>query len=277
VKGEATTRSDELRGLREQRREAYQGLENLRRSLTRYERQEAEAEAELEAMGQEVERDPSYYVDAPLRELERRLEQNRRQAKHLEPVNMRAIDEYATYEAEYAQFHDRVEALELEKREIERLIGEIEDRKRERFLETLVSVGGHFDRLFQQLFEGGSASLALEVDGDISSGLLIKANPPDKEPHVIDSLSGGEQTLVATAFIFALQEHQKAPFFILDEIDAALDLMNTNRLGRMLREYSKRIQVIVVSHNEETVRHANRAYGVTIKNGASEVLALDLN
>ncbi|MDD5263512.1 MAG: hypothetical protein PHU43_01590, partial [Candidatus Bipolaricaulis sp.] len=72
-------------------------------------------------------------------------------------------------------------------------------------------------------------------------------------------------------------EHQNAPFFILDEIDAALDLMNASRLARMLQQYAKRIQVIVVSHNEETVRHADRAYGVTIKHGASEVLSLKLN
>jgi len=94
---------------------------------------------------------------------------------------------------------------------------------------------------------------------------------------VIDSLSGGEQTLVATAFIFALQEYQRAPFFVLDEIDAALDRMNITRLGQMLREYANKIQVIVVSHNEETVRHADRAYGVTIKNGTSQILALNLN
>ncbi len=94
---------------------------------------------------------------------------------------------------------------------------------------------------------------------------------------MLDSLSGGEQTLVAAAFIFALQEYQQAPFFILDEIDAALDLMNVTRLSRMLRDYAKRLQVIVVSHNEETVRHADRAYGVTMKNGVSQVLALNLN
>ncbi len=277
TKSEATARSDQLHALREKRRETYQGLENLRRALARYERQEAEAEAELEAMGKEEPRDASYYIDSPLRELERQLESNKRELKRLEPVNMRAIDEYATYEEEYNVFHTRVEALEEEKREIERLIGEIEERKRARFLETLSSVSVQFDRIFRQLFEGGSAKLELEVPEDISSGLIIRANPPDKEPHVIDSLSGGEQTLVATAFIFALQEQQNAPFFVLDEIDAALDLMNTVRLSRLLRDYSRRIQVIVVSHNEETVRHSDRAYGVTIKNGASDVLALDLS
>jgi len=277
VKGQATARSDELQELRGKRREAYQGLENLRRSMTRYERQEAEAQAELETLGADAKRDPSYYINEPLSELERRLESNQSRLRCLEPVNMRAIDEYAAYEEEFNLFRDRVDALEQEKREIEYLIGEIEERKRQRFLETLAAVDVHFRRVFAELFEGGSASLELEAEGNISSGLLIRANPPEKEPHVIDSLSGGEQTLVATAFIFAIQEHQAAPFFILDEIDAALDLMNVTRLSKMLKAYAKRIQVIVVSHNEETVRHAERAYGVTIKNGTSEVLALSLS
>ncbi len=277
AKGEASVRSDKLHQLREKRRESYQGLENLRRSLTRYDRQEAEAQAELEALGPAEGAAPADLIDQPFRELERRLEQAARELKRLEPVNMRAIDDYASYEADFNVFRERVDALENEKREIEHLIGEIEEKKRQRFLETLASVGKHFDEIFRRLFEGGSASLELEVTGDISSGLLIRAHPPDKEPHVIDSLSGGEQTLVATAFIFALQEHQQAPFFILDEVDAALDSMNTIRLSRMLCDYAKRIQVIVVSHNEETVRHADRAYGVTIKNGVSEVLALNLN
>ncbi len=276
-KGEAATRSGELHALREKRRETYQGLENLRRALTRYERQEVEAQAELDTIKPGSKRDPSEFIDAPLSELERRLKQNERRLRRLEPINMRAIDEYDAYEQEFNLFRERVDALFREKADIERLIGEIEERKRRRFIETLVAVDEEFRRIFQKLFEGGSASLKLDVEGDISSGLVIKANPPEKEPHIIDSLSGGEQTLVATAFIFALQEYQQAPFFILDEVDAALDLMNITRLSKMLCDYAKRIQVIVVSHNEETVRHAERAYGVTIKNGVSEILALKLN
>jgi chromosome segregation ATPase len=276
AKGAASTRSDELHALRDRRRDTYRELETLRRGLTRYERQEAEAQAELESLSEE-EHDPSYYIEGPIAELERKIDANRRRLHRLEPVNMRAIDEYADYEKEYETFREKVDALEREKHEIELLIGEIEERKKERFLDTLETINGQFNSIFEKLFEGGHASLELVEPGNISSGLLIKANPPDKEPHVIDSLSGGEQTLVATAFIFALQEYQRAPFFILDEIDAALDLMNVMRLARMLREYAQRIQVIVVSHSEETVRHADRAYGVTIKDGASQILALNLN
>ncbi len=276
AKGEASTRSDELHTLRDKRRDSYRDLENLRRNLTRYERQEAEAEAELEALGEE-DHEPDHYIEGSVSELERKIESNKRRLRRLEPVNMRAIDEYAVYETEYNEFRARVDALEAEKREIEGLIGQIEERKRERFLETLEMIAAQFNHTFTQLFSGGSASLDLEEEGNISSGLLIKANPPGKEPHVIDSLSGGEQTLVATAFIFAIQEYQRAPFFVLDEIDAALDRMNITRLASMLQEYAKKIQVIVVSHNEETVRHADRAYGVTIKNGMSQLLALKLN
>ncbi len=277
AKGAASTRSDELHALREKRRQTYQELENLRRAITRYEREEAEAQAELEALGEE-EHDSSYYIEGSVRELEQRIEANERRLRRLEPVNMRAIEDYETYEAEFNLFRERVEALETEKHEIELLIGQIEERKRERFLETLEAVRVQFDRIFKGLFEGGSASLELDEEGNISSGLLIKASPPDKkEPYVIDSLSGGEQALVATAFVFAVEEYQQAPFFILDEVDAALDLMNTTRLSRMLREYAQRMQVIVVSHNEETVRHAERAYGVTIRDGVSQIIALNLN
>ena len=277
AKGAASTRSDELHALREKRRETYQELENLRRAITRYEREEAEAQAELEALGEEK-HDASYYIEGTVKELEQRIEANERRLRRLEPVNMRAIEDYETYEAEFNLFRERVDALETEKHEIELLIGQIEERKRERFLETLEAVRVQFDRIFKGLFEGGSASLELDEEGNISSGLLIKASPPDKkEPYVIDSLSGGEQALVATAFVFAVEEYQQAPFFILDEVDAALDLMNTTRLSRMLREYAERMQVIVVSHNEETVRHADRAYGVTIKDGVSQIIALNLN
>ena len=275
-KSEVSARADELHALREKRRLAYQELENHRRTLSRYEREEAEAQAELGALGGE-EHDPSYYIEGTVGDLERRIEENKRRIRRLEPVNMRSIEEYEGYEREFNAFQEKVAALESEKHEVELLIGQIEEKKRERFLETLAAVTTQFDRIFKELFEGGTASLELEVPGDISSGLLIKARPPEKEPHLLDSLSGGEQTLVATAFIFSLQEHQKAPFFILDEIDAALDIMNVTRLSRMLRDYAKRLQVIVVSHNEETVRHADRAYGVTMKNGVSQVLALNLN
>lgn len=276
AKGETATRSDDLRALRDKRRETYRQLENMRRGVARYERDEAQARAELEAFGKQ-EQDDSYYANDSLRQLEQLAQKNMKDLRKLEPINMRAIDECKAYEQEFNLLSERVTALQTEKHEIEMLIGQIEQRKKELFLSTLAQINEHFERIFHELFEGGTASLELEEPENINSGLLIKANPPDKEPHLIDSLSGGEQTLVATAFIFALQEYQQTPLFILDEIDAALDLVNITRLARMLRYYAERIQVIIVSHNNETIRHADRAYGVTMKHGVSKILALKLN
>lgn len=276
IRGQVTTQSEQLHTIRERRRKAYRELEDLRRSLSRYEQEEAQAKTELESLGEEK-HDPSYYIEGTLSALTQRIEKNRRELKQLEPVNLRAIDEYEQYKQEFELFRDRVHALEREKQEIELMIGQIEERKREHFLKTLRAVSTQFNRIFEELFQGGSAALALEEPENISSGLLIKANPPDKEPHLIDSLSGGEQALVAIAFIFAVQEYQQAPFFILDEIDAALDALNSKRLAHILQAYAKRMQVIIVSHNEETIRQAERAYGVTMDDGVSQVVALNLN
>jgi len=276
IKGQATGKNEQLHTAREKRRQAYRELENLRRSLSRYEREEAQAKTELESLGKEG-HDPSYYIEGTLSVLGQRIEKNRKQLRLLEPVNMRAIDEYEQYKKDFDLFRDRVHALEREKREIELLIGQIEERKREHFLNTLQAITVQFNRIFSELFQGGSAALELKEPADISSGLLIKANLPDKGPHLLDSLSGGEKSLVAIAFILALQDYQKAPFFILDEIDAALDVLNASRLSNILQTYAKRIQVIIVSHNEETIRQADRAYGVTMSDGVSQILALNLN
>lgn len=275
LKGVVGEKGEELQRMRERRRHAYQEMENLRRSRTRYQRQEAEAQAELEAFGPEK-RCESGYIEGSLDNLQRRLNETERRILQLEPINMRAIEEYDRYKEEYDLFCARIDTLEKEKHEIELLIGQIEARKKARFLAALDKVTTYFERIFQQLFQGGRASLELEEPENIDSGLMIKAHPPDKEPHLIDSLSGGEQTLTAAAFIFALQEYLDGPLLILDEIDATLDKTNSNKLAKLLQGYGDHCQVIVVSHNEEMIRHANRAYGVTMRKGISKVLSLEL-
>ncbi|MFB6295084.1 MAG: AAA family ATPase, partial [Candidatus Nanohaloarchaea archaeon] len=144
------------------------------------------------------------------------------------------------------------------------------------FMATLEEVNEAFQDIFTTLFDGGDAWLELEEDGNIDSGLKIEAQPPDKDPHVIDSLSGGEKSLTAVAFVFALQEYDPSPFYIMDEIDAALDDQNSKRLSELLREYADEYQLIMISHNNETVRHADRAYGVSMQDGVSQVRSVEL-
>lgn len=264
----------ELFALRERRRELYRELEKKRASLARYEREAAELRGELSALG-EVQ-PPAEPVQGSPEVLQARLRQIERELASLGAVNLRAVEEYEVALAEVQELKERVATLEREKEEIEHFIAEAERKKREKFLETLENVSTELNRLFIRLFGGGEARLALAEPGNIASDLLIQVRLPGKELRVLDALSGGEKALVAIAFVLALSAGRPAPFYLLDEVDAALDKANSERLSRLLREFAKSAQVIVVSHNEELVRHADRIYGVVLRQGASEILGMEL-
>ncbi len=264
-----------LSAMRERRKDAYLSLERVRGSLSKRERELAELEGELSALG-EVSPPEGGAEEGTPEVLQSRLRQVERSLAELGAVNLRAIDEYDAFLNEFQLFKERVQTLEREKLEIERFIGEVEARKKERFFTVMEAVSAELNRLFGQLFGGGEAHLALAEPGNIESGLLIKARPPAKEPRLLDALSGGEKTLVAVAFVLSLAAGRPAPFYLLDEVDAALDQANSERLARLLKEFAKEAQVIVISHNEEVVRYADRVYGVTMRQGASQVVALEL-
>lgn len=270
----ASEESD-LLARRDRRREAYRELERQRANLARYEREAAEIEGELGAMGELAEPEGGG-EQGSLEVLQARLRQAERRQAELGTVNLRAITDYDAFLAEFQELKDRVATLETEKHEIERFIGEIEGKKKEKFLATMETVSVELNRLFGVLFGGGQARLALAEPGNIASGLLIEARPPGKEPRLLDALSGGEKTLVAIAFVLALAAGKPAPFYFLDEVDAALDRANSERLARLLREFAREAQVIIISHNEDVVRYADRVYGVLLRDGSSEVVGMEL-
>lgn len=265
----------DLLARRDRRREAYRELERQRANLARHEREAAEIAGELAAMG-EIAEPEGGGEPGSVEVLQARLRQAERRQAELGTVNLRAISEYDTFLAEFQDLKDRVATLETEKHEIERFIGEIEAKKKEKFLATMETVSAELNRLFGVLFGGGQARLSLAEPGSIASGLLIEARPPGKEPRLLDSLSGGEKTLVAIAFVLALAAGKPAPFYFLDEVDAALDRANSERLARLLREFARQSQVIMISHNEEVVRCADRVYGVLLRDGSSEVVGMEL-
>jgi chromosome segregation protein len=156
------------------------------------------------------------------------------------------------------------------------MIEEIEQEKRERFMDTLEELQEDFSKLFTELFGGGSGELVLE-ENDIEKGLKIRAAPPKKDPHIIQALSGGEKTMTAIAFVFAILEYEESPFYLMDEIDAALDKTNSKKLSEILNDYAEQNQFIVISHNDITVRHADRAYGVSMREGVSKIRSIELN
>ena len=140
---------------------------------------------------------------------------------------------------------------------------------------TMEKIGKHFKQIYAELTEG-EASLQLEGIGDNDSGLLIYASPPGKRLLNIDSMSTGEKTLTAFAFLFAIQNHKPAPFYILDEADAALDKANTKRIAELIRRHSKLAQFIIISHNDHLVREADQVYGVSMEDGESKIMGIQL-
>ncbi len=275
LRAEAKQKNAQLKDLKGKYSEITSKLESKKRELTRATSRIESLRGELKDIQEpEVGQD---LVEGSMGELEKRLKEAIRGMERLTPVNMKAIEEYEQFKKDLEVLEDRVEDLRREKRKIETFIGEIEAKKKEEFLTTLEQISDEFNSIFQKLFEGGKAGLELEEPGNIESGLLIKAHPPNKEPHVLDSLSGGEKALTAIAFIFAVQKHHRSPIYVMDEIDAALDKTNSQRISNLLKEYSDEAQLIMVSHNQETVRMADRAYGVSIRDGISKVLSIDLN
>ncbi len=217
------------------------------------------------------------FLDRPLKDLITKKRNLKRDLERLQPVNMKAIDEYQDFKEQVEELEDKLEKLRGEKREVERLIGKIEEEKKEQFHSTMEELSGYFQEIFEKLFGGGHAHLELSREGDIESGLLIKANPPGKELIVLDSLSGGEKTLTAIAFVFALGEMNPAPVYVMDEIDAALDQRRSSRVADLLEEYAADSQLILISHNEETAKHADQVFGVSMSDGQSEILSIKLN
>ena len=159
-----------------------------------------------------------------------------------------------------------------------KMIDEIETKKKEVFIKTFKNVEKNFSRIFSHLSPNGEAHIILEnEESPFEGGVDIMARPGGKKVSSLRAMSGGEKTLTALAFIFAVQEYDPSPFYIMDEVDAALDKENTEKLAELLEQYSKRSQFIVISHNDSMMERADNLYGVNMnKLGESQVVNLKL-
>ena len=275
IKKEIEQTQKELDKIKKRRKELYRKLEKARSKKSKFDKEIGQLESELEGLptieeGKEI-------IDEPVQDLIKKKRRLQRELDKLKPVNMKSIEEYEEFKEKVEELENKISLLREEKREVERLIGDIERKKKEQFYSKMEVLSDNFGDIFERLFQGGSAHLELEEEGNIESGLLIKAHPPGKELNVLSSLSGGEKSLTAIAFIFAVQELSPSPFYIMDEIDAALDKRRSRRLAQLLEEYSEESQLILISHNEETAKHARALYGVSMTDSQSRVLSVELN
>lgn len=197
--------------------------------------------------------------------------------QRLGPINLAAIDEYASLaeRKEYLdkQHDDLVEALET----LENAIRKIDKETRMRFKETFAQLNNSFKIYFQQIFGGGESNLELTSDDLLETGVIVKAQPPGKRNTSIHLLSGGEKALTAIALVFAIFSLNPAPFCVLDEVDAPLDDANVVRFCNLVRKMSEKIQFIFISHNKITIEMGQQLAGVTMNEpGVSRLVSVDI-
>lgn len=192
-------------------------------------------------------------------------------------VNLRALEVYDSVKGEYDQVYLKVEQLNKEKEEILKIIQEIDNKKKKTFNKTLEEINKLFTRNFVQLSTKGEATLELEnKEEPFSAGLDIIIKIGKGKYFDVTSMSGGEQTLIALSLIFAIQEYKPYPFYIFDEVDAALDKRNSERLANLIKRYMKSGQYIVVTHNDSIITEASTLYGVTMQEGVSKIISLQI-
>ena len=198
--------------------------------------------------------------------------------KLLEPVNLLAVEEYEKSRDRLTFIQNQYDDLKEARENLSILIKELDAKARENFIKTIQIVGEHFSKIFSTLFEGGEAKLMLVEGEDIlDAGIEIMAKPHGKKWLSLQLLSGGERALTAIAILFALLKTHPSPFCFLDEVDAALDDANIYRFTKMLKDFSKDIQMIVITHNKRTMATANTLYGITMEEpGISKLVSMKL-
>ena len=213
-----------------------------------------------------------------IKELQNKVNNLKTRISSFGSINMKAVEIYDKLNDEFNILLEKRETLNLEKKEVLDFIKEMDDKKQEKFMDTFGHLEKHFVNIFSKLSTKGKVELIVEDEKDLwNSGVLIRVKLSEKNYLDIKALSGGEKTITAVAFIFAVQEFNPASFYVFDEIDAALDIMNSEKLGKLIRENAHKAQYIVVSHSEHFIQSAQSIYGVTMDaSKISSVVSLDL-
>jgi chromosome segregation protein len=233
-----------------------------RESLVEGVRRDADAEVEVAL---EAER-----PDLPEgTDLEGLLEERIAQLRRLGPINPLASVEFAELDERHTFLTDQLADVESSRAELRKVIRALDEEIESRFQEAFQEVAEAYQRYFSVLFPGGRGRIRLTDASDPESGLMIEAQPLGKKVSQLTLLSGGERSLAALAFLFSVFEARPSPFYVLDEVEAALDDANLRRFLRIVDEFRQRAQLLIVTHQQQTMEAADVLYGVTMEPGGS--------
>jgi chromosome segregation protein len=279
--------SDEVRALtagldaaRKSRHESEQALEDSRHRAHRAEVEEAEAKLRLENAIETLRRDldvePTVAEAAEQPELPEgataagRVRELDRELRLLGPINPLALEEFNELQQRHAFLEQQLEDVRATRRDLARVIKAVDHEIQNVFAAAFADVGGNFTQLFATLFPGGSGKLVLTAPEDLlNTGIEVEAKPSGKNVKKLSLLSGGERSLTALAFLFAVFRSRPSPFYVMDEVEAALDDVNLHRFLGLVAEFRKDAQLIIVSHQKRTMEAGDSLLGVSMQPGGS--------
>jgi len=277
--------SARLEAQRGRRTAAERQLDEVRERARRAEIDEAEARLRLEAAVEmlrhdlDVEPEVAEAAEAPplpegvsaparVRELDREL-------RLLGPINPLALEEFTELQQRHAFLEEQLDDVRTTRRELAKVIKAVDEEIQSVFAAAFADVSGHFATLFAGLFPGGSGKLTLTQPDDLlNTGIEVEAKPGGKNVKKLSLLSGGERSLTALAFLFAVFRSRPSPFYVMDEVEAALDDVNLHRFLGLVAEFRNEAQLLIVSHQKRTMEAADCLFGVTMQpGGSSKVIA----
>ena len=257
-------------------------IENIAEQIESFKSRRRELEPRLDNVRQELENagieiNNLTPPEMSEEEIATKIQRLSKRMDDLGSVNMRALEEYDEVLTRETELNERIETLTKERLQLLEKMGGYEQDKKEAFMKTYNNINDNFKEIFHKLSDGEGTLILQEPEAPFTGGLTIEAQPRDKKKQRLEGMSGGEKSLTALAFVFAIQRYMPAPFYAFDEVDANLDGINVEKLAHIVQTQSKDTQFIVVSHRKPMIESANRTIGVTQKEkGISKVTGVKL-
>lgn len=276
--------SDELLGLTQRKGEINSLIESTAIKLVESRKKSEEIKAHLEQINSDLELEAEKQSETnseeelseeDLQSLQKDLNKIEKEMISMEPINMRAIEEYEEVKTRESEIEQKQHALAEERTMLINKADSYKEQKLTAFKANFEEINGYFMDIFANL-SFGQGQLILEDPEEIfNGGLIIKAQPRGKKMQRLEAMSGGEKSLTALSFLFALQQCNPAPFYAFDEVDSALDGVNVDRLAEKIQSNAKDTQFLVVSHRRPMLEKSDRAIGVSLnKKGFSTVIGI---
>ncbi|GAB1327331.1 chromosome segregation protein SMC [Streptomyces sennicomposti] len=233
----------------------------------------------LPAEGEELPEDPDHPRNRPRpfvrAEQEKRLKAAERAYQQLGKVNPLALEEFAALEERHKFLSEQLDDLKKTRADLLQVVKEVDERVEQVFTDAYRDTAREFEGVFSRLFPGGEGRLVLtDPDNMLTTGVDVEARPPGKKVKRLSLLSGGERSLTAVALLVSIFKARPSPFYVMDEVEAALDDTNLQRLIRIMQELQEASQLIVITHQKRTMEVADALYGVSMQgDGVSKVIS----